>query len=309
LVEEIENNSYLGFKVIGFLDDRKAGRIGKLDILGKVSDLENIVKRYFVDEIYITFPSERQKVAEIIFSGKKLGKTVRIVADSFDFPFGDLVLNYIGLVPLLAYHKKGLHGSEEFIKRFLDIIVSGAGLVLLSPLFVIVGTLIKLDSPGSVFYVSKRSGRKCRVFNFYKFRSMVAGADKDKEALRHRSEVKGPIFKIKDDPRVTSLGRILRIYSLDELPQLINVLKGDMSLVGPRPPTPDEVKRYDFWQMRRLEIRPGITCLWQVRGRSDLSFYKWVKWDLWYIDNWSLGLDLKILLWTITAVLKRKGAY
>jgi lipopolysaccharide/colanic/teichoic acid biosynthesis glycosyltransferase len=138
---------------------------------------------------------------------------------------------------------------------------------------------------------------------------MVMNADDYKEALRDKSEVKGPIFKIKDDPRVTRVGKYLRKCSLDELPQLINVIKGDMSLVGPRPPTPDEVAKYDIWQMRRLDVRPGITCLWQVRGRSDLTFYKWIKWDLWYIDNWSFALDLQILLWTIPAVLKRRGAY
>lgn len=138
---------------------------------------------------------------------------------------------------------------------------------------------------------------------------MSDGADKQKSSLLEKSDVKGPIFKMKNDPRMTPIGKYLRRYSLDELPQLINVLKGEMSLVGPRPPTPDEVQQYYFRQMRRLEVRPGITCLSQVRGRSDLSFNKWVKWDSWYIDNWSLGLDLRILLLTMPVVLKKKGAY
>lgn len=328
LAEEIKNNPYLGLKVIGFLDDAKFVMVPSYNILGKISELERIVQQQFVDEIYVTIPSERKKVSEVLTQAKKLKKTVRVLADNFTllstiepegknrvplsaftFPFKQMRLDHIGFIPLISYIDADLHGTERFIKRFLDVLVAGMGLILPAPLFALIVFLIKLDSPGPVFYKSLRCGKKGKLFNFYKFRSMVKGADNYKEVLRHKSEVKGPVFKIKNDPRITRLGQFLRRYSLDELPQLINVLKGDMSLVGPRPPTPDEVTKYDTWQMRRLEVKPGITCLWQVRGRSDLGFYKWVKWDLWYIDNWSFGLDLKILLWTIPAVLKRKGAY
>jgi len=309
LAEEINNHPYLGLKVVGFIDDAKTGKILDYDILGKTQDLKEIVQRYYVDEIYITIPSQRQKVSEILALGGKLNKTVRIMADSFSFPFADIKLNYIGLVPLIRYTQREFHKSEILIKRLLDVVIASILLIVLFPLFAIIAFLIKIDSPGPIFYISQRCGKKGRLFNFYKFRSMKVGADKEKELLKEKSEVKGPIFKIRNDPRITRWGRFLRKYSLDELPQLINVIKGEMSLVGPRPPTPDEVAKYDTWQMRRLEVKPGITCLWQVRGRSDLSFYKWVKWDLWYIDNWSLGLDLMILLWTIPAVLKRKGAY
>ena len=309
LAEEIQSNPYLGFKVVGFVDDAKVGKAFNYDILGKINDLKNLVQQYFVDEIYVTIPSERKGVSEILILGVKMKKTVRIVADSFTFPFTQMNLNYIGLVPLIRYIDGGEHGSEMFIKRFSDILVASTGLILLAPIFAIIAFLIKLDSPGPVFYSSKRCGRKGKLFDFYKFRSMVIDADNYKEALRDKSEIKGPAFKIKDDPRITCVGRYLRRFSLDELPQLINVVKGDMSLVGPRPPTSDEVAKYNIWQMRRLDIRPGITCLWQVRGRSELSFYKWIKWDLWYIDNWSFGLDLQILFWTIPAVLKKRGAY
>ena len=309
LAEEINNHPYLGLKVVGFIDDAKTGKILDYDILGKTKNLEEIIRRYYVDEIYITIPSQRQKVSEILTLGKKLNKTVRIMADSFSFPFADIKLNYIGLIPLIRYTQREFHKSEILIKRFLDVVVASILLIILSPLLAIIAFLIKIDSPGPVFYISQRCGKKGRLFNFYKFRSMKVGADKEKELLKEKSEVKGPVFKIRNDPRITRLGRFLRKYSLDELPQLINVVKGEMSLVGPRPPLPNEVAKYDTWQMRRLEVKPGITCLWQVRGRSDLSFYKWVKWDLWYIDHWSLGLDLMILLWTIPAVLKRKGAY
>lgn len=216
---------------------------------------------------------------------------------------------HIGFHTFLRYTDTLPHKTDLLVKRLMDIVMSIAGLAVLSPLFFVIAIVIKLEGSGPVFYSSPRCGRKGRIFSFYKFRSMVCDADKQKEHLGHKSEVQGPVFKIKDDPRVTSFGKFIRRYSLDELPQLFNVLKGDMSIVGPRPPIPEEVAKYDIWQMRRLDIRPGITCLWQVRGRSDLSFYKWVKWDLWYIDNWSLGLDIRILLWTIPAVLKGRGAY
>jgi len=309
LAEEIRDNPYLGLKVVGFVDDAKTGKVLNYDILGKVKNLEHLVQQYFIDEIYVTIPSERKMVSGIMALGKKMNKTILVVADNFASSFTQMKLNYIGFIPLIRYIDSGLHGTEMFIKRLVDIIIVGIGLIIIAPLFALIAFLIKLDSPGPVFYVSTRCGRKGKLFDFYKFRSMVMNADDYKETLRDKSEVKGPIFKIKDDPRVTRVGRYLRRCSLDELPQLINVVKGDMGLVGPRPPTPDEVAKYDIWQMRRLDVRPGITCLWQVRGRSELSFYKWIKWDLWYIDNWSFGLDLLILLWTIPAVLKRKGAY
>lgn len=310
LLEEIQNNPYFGLKIIGFLDDYKSADVSGFPILGKINDLKNIVQRKFIDEIYVTIPSQRERVSQVLLQAEELGRTVRVVADNFNsLYFGKIGIKYIGFVPLVSYHEQGLHGSENFIKRLLDILISGIGLILLLPLFIVIALLIKIDSPGPVFYIAKRCGKKGRVFNFYKFRSMIKDADMQKEALRHKSDVKGPVFKIKDDPRITRIGKILRRYSLDELPQLFNVFKGDMSLVGPRPPTPDEVEKYDFWQMRRLSIRPGLTCLWQVRGRSDLSFYKWMKWDLWYIDNWSLGLDFMILFWTVPAVFKKEGAY
>ncbi|MCX5701459.1 MAG: sugar transferase [Candidatus Omnitrophica bacterium] len=309
LAEEMRSNPYLGFKVVGFVDDIKVGKVLNYDILGKINDLKDLIQQYFVDEIYVTIPSERKRVSEILTLGVKMKKTVRVVADSFTFPFTQMKLNYIGLIPLIRYIDGGEHGTEMFIKRFSDVLGAGVGLILFAPIFAFIAFLIKLDSPGPIFYISKRCGKKGRLFDFYKFRSMVMNADGHKEALRSKSEVKGPVFKIKNDPRITGFGRLLRRYSLDELPQLINVVKGDMSLVGTRPPTPDEMAKYDIWQRRRLDIKPGITCLWQIRGRSELGFYKWMKWDLWYIDNWSFGLDLLILLWTIPAVLKKKGAY
>ena len=328
LAGSIKKYPYLGLRVAGFLDDEKTGRVLDYDVLGSIDMLDAVIRKYFVDEIYVTIPSQRQRVAEILAQARKLNKAVRVLADNFtlltaiepedkngieplagEFPFRKVRLGHIGVIPLISYIDAGPHGTENALKRAVDILVSGIFLIALAPFFALIAFLIKIDSPGPVFHNSERCGKRGRVFKFYKFRSMVAGAENHKEALRDKSEVKGPIFKIKKDPRTTRFGRLLRRYSLDELPQLLNVLRGEMSLVGPRPQTTDEAGKYEAWQMRRLEVKPGITCLWQVRGRSDLSFYKWMRWDLWYIDNWSLGLDLLILLWTIPAVLKRKGAY
>jgi exopolysaccharide biosynthesis polyprenyl glycosylphosphotransferase len=194
-------------------------------------------------------------------------------------------------------------------KRFFDLIFSFLGCLVLLPVFLVIGILILLDSRGPVFYCSNRYGRNGRMFPMIKFRSMVIDADAKLKELKSRNEVDGPIFKIKNDPRITRMGRWLRKYSLDELPQVINVLVGHMSLVGPRPLPIDQVEKEDFNQLKRLEVRPGITGLWQIRGRSDVSFKRLVRWDMWYINNWSFWLDLKILLRTIPVVIHGKGAY
>lgn len=309
LAEEIKTFPYLGIRPVGFLDDTKAGEINGSRVLGKISDIERIVNEYFVDEIYVTIPSERKVVTDIILKGARLGRAVRIVAEHFNMPYRQVKLNYIGAMPLMTYFEKTPLPSDSIVKRLLDMSISGFSLILLLPLFATIAFLIKTDSPGPVFYVSKRSGRKGVTFNLYKFRSMIQDADNRKEALRDKSEVKGPIFKIRNDPRLTRTGRFLRRYSMDELPQLINVLKGDMSLVGPRPFPVEESNKVENKHIPRLNIRPGLTGLAQVKGRSDLKFNNWMRWDMWYVDNWSLGLDVKILSWTIPAVLKGKGAY
>jgi lipopolysaccharide/colanic/teichoic acid biosynthesis glycosyltransferase len=194
------------------------------------------------------------------------------------------------------------------LKRGLDIFVSFLGLVVLSPLFLIVGALVAVSSPGSALYAWDVIGRHGRPFRGYKFRTMVANADELKPKLLHKNEMTGPVFKMRDDPRLTRLGRFLRKFSIDELPQLLSVLKGDMSLVGPRPAGPLEWEQYEPWQRRKLSVTPGITCLWQVSGRNRVSkFDEWVRMDLDYIDHWSLWLDLRILLRTVAVVLRGTG--
>lgn len=198
---------------------------------------------------------------------------------------------------------------RRYGKRIFDLAVTIPGFLILLPIFILLSVLIRIDSAGSVLYASQRVGKGGRLFRFFKFRSMVSGADRYLDHLRQYNEVDGPVFKMADDPRITRMGRFLRRSSLDELPQLINVLTGDMSLVGPRPPIMEEVGEYAPWQRARLSVRPGITCLWQISGRSRLGFDEWMKLDLEYIENTSFWLDLKILLRTIPAVLSREGAY
>jgi len=194
-------------------------------------------------------------------------------------------------------------------KRLFDIVISCLGLIILFPFFIIVAAAVKLNSKGPIMFVQNRTGKDGKEFRFYKFRSMVHEAENLKDKVRSLSEVEGPIFKIKKDPRITKLGRFLRKSSIDELPQLFNVLKGDMSLVGPRPPLPDEVTQYTPHQFQRLSVPPGITCLWQVSGRSEVSFYEWIELDIYYIEHRSFLLDLKILIRTIPVVLSGEGAY
>jgi len=309
LAEEISKNPYLGLRIVGFLDDYKKGSIDGYEIVGKISDFEKIVQQKFVEEVLISIPGIRDKTIEMINQGMSLNINVKVVPEQFEIPIQRLRTSYIGFIPVLEYSMRNIYGPEVMSKRIMDIIFSSLGLIILSPLFILLAVLIKLDSKGPVLYVSKRVGKKGRLFNFYKFRTMVAGADKMLKQLRDRNEADGPIFKMRNDPRVTRIGKLLRRYSLDELPQLWNVLKGDMSIVGPRPPLPEEVDNYKEKHLKRLEIKPGITGLWQIRGRSDTSFYRLVKWDIWYIKNWSPSLDLKIILKTIPVVLKGKGAY
>lgn len=194
-------------------------------------------------------------------------------------------------------------------KRLIDIVGSAVLLLLLAPLFLVIAICIRLDSCGPVVFRQTRLGLGGKPFTFYKFRSMCTDAEESRKKILHMNEVSGPVFKIKQDPRVTRVGKWLRRYSIDELPQLFNVLKGNMSFVGPRPPLPDEVRRYEKWQLERLSVVPGITCLWQVSGRSKLSFDEWVQLDLKYINSRSILLDFRILLKTIPAVISGEGAY
>lgn len=300
----------LGYQVVGFVDDGRGEDIGRFQALGPVAALPRVMNERTIDEVIVALPSaSHAEVIRIIEYCARQGVNFRLVPDFYELSLDRVDVAYLHGVPLIGLREPSLSGLNRVLKRASDVVFAAAALTLLSPLLLAVAAAIKLDSPGPVLFKQLRVGRGGRQFWFYKFRSMRADAEEEFWRLMELNEASGPIFKMRRDPRVTKVGRIIRRASIDELPQLINVLQGDMSVVGPRPPIPREVERYEDWHLRRLSVSPGITGLWQVSGRSELSFDEMVLLDLWYIENWSLGLDLKILLRTIPAVLLEHGAY
>lgn len=303
----------LGYQIVGFVDDdpeKGSMDIGRFQALGSITNIPRLLNELEIDEVVITLPwMYHRKIMGIVAQCKRLGVGVRIVPDIFQIPLNHLDVEYLGGVPMIGVREITISGTQLLFKRTVDIVVSLIGLVLLFPLFAIIALAIRLDSPGPVFFRQVRVGKGEHLFTCFKFRSMREGADAEHERLRERNEAQGVFFKIRDDPRVTRVGRFLRRTSLDELPQLFNVLMGHMSLVGPRPAPPYEVQRYQPWHKRRLEVAPGMTGLWQVSGRSELTFDEMVLLDLYYIENWSPLLDLQILLKTIPKVIIGEGAY
>jgi len=310
VLEEVKKNRNFGFKVVGFLDNQAQEEIKNIPVVGKILDFHVVVRKYFVDEVIITTFHDREAINHLMVEAKRFNVGIRVVPENLEEPLELLEINFLGILPLMTYKVKKRHPTELALKRFFDFVLALVLLIFLSPVFFIIAILIKLDSNGPFFFRQQRVGLKGQLFWLYKFRSMVENAEYLKKNLLEKNEVPDKImFKIKRDPRVTRVGSFLRRFSLDELPQLINIIKGDMSFVGPRPPTLEEVNQYNHIHMERLFIRPGITGLSQVRGRSDLTFQRWVKWDIWYANNWSFGLDFRILLWTIPAVVRGRGAY
>jgi exopolysaccharide biosynthesis polyprenyl glycosylphosphotransferase len=250
-----------------------------------------------------------RKIVSIIAQCEREQVRVRIVPDIFQMTLSHLDVEDLGGIPMIGVRDVSIGKGQMAFKRAMDVSISLGGLILLSPFFLLIALLIRLDSPGSVLFKQIRVGKGERLFACYKFRSMHAGADEEKERLQDQNEARGAFFKIRRDPRITRLGRLLRRGSLDELPQLFNVLMGHMSIVGPRPAPPSEVQRYQPWHKRRLEVSPGITGLWQVSGRSELTFDEMVLLDLYYIENWSPMLDIQIMLRTLPTVISGEGAY
>jgi len=281
-----------------------------LKILGGVADLPQIVEENAVDEIIFvgSRPSDLESLDDILALCKEQGIRTRVAIDMFPAKVSNVSMEFLENVPLLTFSTTPDHPFSLLVKRIMDIAGAGLLLVLLFPFMCLVGLLIKLTSRGPMVYRQVRCGLYGRKFVLYKFRSMREGAEDVLWEIKHLNEMDGPVFKMRNDPRVTPLGRFLRRSSIDELPQFWNVLKGDMSLVGPRAPLPEEVREYSRWQRRRMSVKPGITCLWQVSGRNEIDFHEWMKLDLHYIDNWSLLLDIKILLRTFPVVLLGKGA-
>ncbi|MBI3941530.1 MAG: undecaprenyl-phosphate glucose phosphotransferase [Chloroflexi bacterium] len=303
----------LGYLILGFVDDdpaKQRTQIGRFKALGTTEHLPQVVQEHHIEEVIVTLPStSHQRILEIMTWCNTLGARVRIVPDLFQMSLNRLDLEVINGIPVIGVREITIRGFNLAIKRALDVLISGSLLLLTSPLLALMALLIPRDSPGPVLFRQIRVGRRGKPFVFYKFRTMVADAEAQRPHLDTLNQATGPLFKMRDDPRRTRLGRLLRRTSLDELPQLFNVLRGEMSLVGPRPPLPLEVEQYEDWHRRRLDISPGMTGLWQVSGRSELTFDEMVMLDLYYAENWSLWLDLQILFKTIPTVILGTGAY
>ena len=307
----------VGTRLVGLLVEKTPVRqsLRDIPILGGVDEAESVLSGHAgqaglgIDEVLMIPEDNLNGVQPILSICQRLGITARLACDFLPLGTAKLYLEQLEGVPLLTFATTPRNADRLAFKRITDVIYSLAIMFFCLPLFIVVPILIKLTSKGPILYRQMRCGLDGRPFTFLKFRSMVEGADEMRKEIAHLNEAEGPIFKISDDPRVTKVGRLLRRTSIDELPQLFNVLRGEMSLVGPRPPLPSEVERYDGWQRRRLSMKPGLTCLWQISGRSILGFEKWVELDLRYIDNWSPWLDFKIMLKTVPAVASWKGAW
>jgi len=303
----------LGYHVVGFVDDdpdKGKTNIGRFEALGSTTNLPRMVKELAIDEVIITLPwMYHRKIVSIIAQCEREQVKVRIVPDIFQMTLSHLDVEDLGGIPMIGVRDISISGSQLLIKRTMDVVISLAGLILLFPFFILIALAIRIDSPGPAVFRQIRVGKNERLFACYKFRSMRQGAEAEQEKLQDQNEAHGVFFKIREDPRITRVGRFLRRTSIDELPQLFNVLMGHMSVVGPRPATPSEVQRYQPWHKRRLEVAPGITGMWQVSGRSQLTFDEMVLLDLYYIENWSPLLDMQIMLRTIPKVLLGEGAY
>jgi exopolysaccharide biosynthesis polyprenyl glycosylphosphotransferase len=313
LARGLERSGDYGIRLRGFLAESAGApasiTLGEAYPVRPVRELTSVLQEHVVDEIIFAVGSESlAELEEVFLLCDEEGVRTRVAVDFFPHVNSTVSLERFGATPLLTFSAAPYDEIRLLLKRFTDMVIAGAGLVVLSPFMAAVALLVRLTSPGPAIFSQVRCGLNGRRFTFYKFRSMCRDAEEMKAAIAHLNTRDGVVFKIPHDPRLTSIGRYLRKFSIDEWPQLWNVLRGDMSLVGPRPAVPDEVDRYQRWQRRRLRMRPGLTCLWAISGRDNVDFETWMKMDMQYIDNWSLALDWKILLRTIPRVLTGRGA-
>lgn len=314
LVKKIKGKSELGYKVLGYLDSAPLyshRKIAGMSWLGKFEDLPRIINTEVVDEVAIALPIKSQyaQIKTAIAQLEEQGIVVHLLSDFFPHHLARIQPQDFQGLPLLSLQSAPAFCWRTEVKRLIDILISATFLLISAPLFALIAVLIKLDSKGPIFFVQERMGYNKRRFYMIKFRTMCTDAEARLKEIEHLNEKEGPIFKISHDPRITRVGKFLRKFSLDELPQLFNVLLGDMSLVGPRPLSiRDALNVEESWQKRRFSVKPGMTCLWQISGRSNLSFEEWVELDLEYIDTWSLQLDWWILMRTVPAVISARGA-
>ncbi|HLZ28134.1 MAG TPA: sugar transferase [Chloroflexota bacterium] len=311
IMQALAGRPHLGYEVAGFLSTEGDGDFGRFRRLGTPDELERVIHQERIAQVVIALPSaSHEAIMRIVTHCRRDGVQFRLVPDLYEVSLGRLDIDTVNGIPLMGMKDHAILGLNFIIKRLIDVAVALTILVLFAWFFVPLALLIWFeDRGGSPLYGQIRVGRGGREFRMHKFRSMRPGADKQLSELLEYNEAEGPIFKMRDDPRRTRVGAFMRRWSIDELPQLWNVVTGEMSLVGPRPATPREVAQYEDWQLHRLETLPGITGLWQVSGRSELGFSEQVLMDIMYIENWSLGLDLRILLRTVPAVLSGKGAF
>ena len=314
-IKAIRKRKSSGYRIRGCLETNDQEELvgdrvhGSIKIIGTMKRFKELLEQETIDEVVFGIPLKNiENVHEYIYLAEEMGKNVRVLPD---FQINTIkylpqtatvnIEDFLG-VTTLSLSSIPENDNALLLKSYIDYVGAFIGLVLLSPLFLLVSLAIKCTSKGPVFFSQERSGLNGRRFKLHKFRTMVVNAEDLREKLIAGNEMDGPVFKIKKDPRITWVGAFLRKTSLDELPQLFNILKGEMSLVGPRPPIPAEVKEYKVWQRRRLSMKPGLTCIWQVSGRNSITFEQWMNMDLEYIDNWTLGLDLKLLLLTVREV-------
>ena len=300
----LEANRHLGYCVCGFVDPH---RNGDARVLGSLNDFRRVALEQFVDQVFVALPADREVVKEIFVEARRLRLDMNVVPDLYDGLGWHAPMHAIGGFPVLELHGQPIPAFGLAAKRVLDVLLGIVGFGLSLPIVGLAALWIVVDSPGPVFYSALRIGRKGKKFHCYKLRTMVMGADTAKEGLRQSNERNGPFFKMEKDPRITRAGVWLRRFSVDELPQLINVIRGDMSLVGPRPHPLDDVELYRAEDLRRLDVKPGVTGLWQVTARQDPSFETNMALDLEYIERWSLALDFRILLKTLPVVLRAEG--
>ena len=313
--DSLRKYSLEGDIILGHLDKKQRILKNKeylrdFTILGYLEDLKDIINKKNIQRVIISSPEYKYyEILEILESLKGLDVTTLIFPGFFEFSLKRLSVREIGGVPLMQVSNIGFFGFNLFLKNLTDYLLGSIIFLFFIPIYIFVGFAIKMDSKGPVFYQQKRYTKDCKEFYMYKFRSMYIDADQRIKELEGYNEADGPLFKIKNDPRITRVGRFIRRFSIDELPQIINIFKGELSLVGPRPPLPCEVKKYDEWEIKRMNVKQGITGLWQTSGRSELSFEEMARLDLYYIQNWSIEMDIKILLKTIPTVLFGRGAY
>lgn len=312
LGRQIANQPRLGYTLCGYIaapgpPHNPTTPEPAVQVLGGVDEIQRITRRYFIDEVIITESCPMDQVIQLLKEARDLGLDIRAVSGYYN----DLAMNagveYLGVFPLVSLHRNAQRAISHVLKRAGDFILSLAALLIAAPIMIAIAIAIRIESEGPIFYVSERIGRRGRVFPCFKFRTMVKNADQLRKHLDALNERDGVLFKVSNDPRITRVGRFLRKYSLDELPQFFNVLRGEMSLVGPRPPIASEVEKYKLEHMRRLEVLPGLTGLWQVQARQDASFDKYIALDTAYVENWSFWLDLKILVQTAEVVLRGTG--